>query len=596
MRTTSCARLAVLLGGFAFGCGDDATATPDAGGVLPGTDAGQSTACESAPTTFAAIERSIFAAHGCTADACHGRADGEGGLDLRPGFAFDSLVNHPSTAALATPMMRVLPGEQEESFLYLKLAALTYGDPLPTGGGTPMPNGPVAAVPPEKLEALRLWIRSGASEDAVVMGTDALLGCELPPATPLKAEPLEPPAAAEGFQLYAPPWDLPEESENEVCYATYYDLSAVAPEGARTPCPESLGGATETCVMFHDTSFVQDAQSHHSIIDVYFGPAAATDASWGGFTCLGGEHAGMTCDPTRVGVPVAEGGADCGPRAGCASAVQRSAACIGVGPADLRSSSLTIGGSQDSRYDVSPPDGVYGVLPIRGFVMWNSHGFNLTTQPTNIEQYLNMYYAAPADQMYMLRRIFEDGQIFAMNVPAFGEQEICATWTVPEGGHVTLLSSHVHQRGRLFRIWDPPNMPCSPGDSACVARADAPIYSSTVYNDATVLTYDPARAFDAPSDVDRTLLYCATFDNGANDPSRVKRQSTSPRPPGFVPFGGPCPDTALRCIGGDAQGEICGGDANLCTGGGECDACPLTGGLTTEDEMFILFGFYYQVE
>jgi hypothetical protein len=228
--------------------------------------------------------------------------------------------------------------------------------------------------------------------------------------------------------------------------------------------------------------------------------------------------------------------------------------------------------------------------------MWNSHGFNLTTQPTNNEQYLNMYYAAPADQMYMLRRIFEDGQIFAMNVPAFGEQEICATWTVPEGGHVTLLSSHVHQRGRLFRIWDPPNMPCSPGDSACVARADAPIYSSTVYNDATVLTYDPARAFDAPSDVDRTLLYCATFDNGANDPSRVKRQSTSPRPPGFVPFGGPCPDTALRCIGGDAQGEICGGDANLCTGGGECDACPLTGGLTTEDEMFILFGFYYQVE
>jgi hypothetical protein len=112
MRTTSCARLAVLLGGFAFGCGDDATATPDAGGVLPGTDAGQSTACESAPTTFAAIERSIFAAHGCTADACHGRADGEGGLDLRPGFAFDSLVNHPSTAALATPMMRVLPGAQ----------------------------------------------------------------------------------------------------------------------------------------------------------------------------------------------------------------------------------------------------------------------------------------------------------------------------------------------------------------------------------------------------------------------------------------------------------------------------------------------------
>ena len=28
-------------------------------------------------------------------------------------------------------------------------------------------------------------------------------------------------------------------------------------------------------------------------------------------------------------------------------------------------------------------------------------------------------------------------------------------------------------------------------------------------------------------------------------------------------------------------------------GDGECDACPLRGGVTTEDEMFILIGAYF---
>jgi hypothetical protein len=50
------------------------------------------------------------------------------------------------------------------------------------------------------------------------------------------------------------------------------------------------------------------------------------------------------------------------------------------------------------------------------------------------------------------------------------------------------------------------------------------------------------------------------------------------------------------CLGGDRQGTACGGDPASCTGGGLCDACPLRGGVTTEDEMIILLGGFYVVE
>jgi hypothetical protein len=34
-------------------------------------------------------------------------------------------------------------------------------------------------------------------------------------------------------------------------------------------------------------------------------------------------------------------------------------------------------------------------------------------------------------------------------------------------------------------------------------------------------------------------------------------------------------------------------DSSLGLGDGVCDACPLEGGVTTEDEMYIMLGLYY---
>ena len=67
----------------------------------------------------------------------------------------------------------------------------------------------------------------------------------------------------------------------------------------------------------------------------------------------------------------------------------------------------------------------------------------------------------------------------------------------------------------------------------------------------------------------------------------MKRKST-------LPVGAsPCTNEQLSCVGGERQGQLCGGvDAN-CGAGGVCDACAVRGGVTTEDEMLILLGNYY---
>ena len=48
------------------------------------------------------------------------------------------------------------------------------------------------------------------------------------------------PAFGSGVQLYAPPWPLPAQSEDEVCYSTYYDLTltpGLVPGPSMVICP-----------------------------------------------------------------------------------------------------------------------------------------------------------------------------------------------------------------------------------------------------------------------------------------------------------------------------------------------------------------------
>ena len=56
----------------------------------------------------------------------------------------------------------------------------------------------------------------------------------------------------------------------------------------------------------------------------------------------------------------------------------------------------------------------------------------------------------------------------------------------------------------------------------------------------------------------------------------------------------------MACLDGPHKGELCHGNNAECDsapglGDGICDACPVHGGVTTEDEMFILLGLFYVV-
>ena len=150
---------------------------------------------------------------------------------------------------------------------------------------------------------------------------------------------------------------------------------------------------------------------------------------------------------------------------------------------------------------------------------------------------------------------------------------------------------------------------------AAVASATGPtlrdpqaslLYTNFIYNDPLVLDLTPPMLMGGSASLpaERSVTYCALYDNGYSDPTKVKMKSTSPPTPLGIPglLGGPC-ITPTGCTKGSV-GAPCSGntdaqrnascDSSAGAGDGFCDACELKGGVTTEDEMFLLLGSYFK--
>jgi len=119
--------MAVLLGSFAVG-----------------TSAGE--------VSFAADIVPLFKSR-CV--VCHLPGSEQGGLALHPKGGYANLVNVKSTES---PLLRVAPGNAEESYLYRKLTG-THAEV--GGNGQRMPFGD-ASLTAEEIERVRLWIAGGA--------------------------------------------------------------------------------------------------------------------------------------------------------------------------------------------------------------------------------------------------------------------------------------------------------------------------------------------------------------------------------------------------------------------------------------------------
>ena len=503
------------------------------------------------------------------------------------------------------------------------MAAKSGGESLGAQGisGSAMPVGE-DALSEQALGLLRAWIRGGAPETGIVAGSEQFATCSLEgDIAPRKIQPLPPPAADEGVQFYSGGWTVSAQGEGEVCFITYYDYSDSIPDELKVPCTDVQGGPERDCFAYNEILLAQDPQSHHSITEFYVPPVGSEDQwdpmnlAWKNWTCLGGDNDGASCTP---------GSDECGDRSQCGTAPQTSVACIAYtnAPVELRTPAGFFGAAevrqniataQEATFREHYPTGVYSLMPVAGFIIWDSHAFNLTQSDTRVEQWMNVEFAPPDEQIYPRKQIFDAFEIFSMGtIDAFTSKEVCTTYTIPLHSRLLTLSTHTHRYGKRFRVWYPPNDSCVPGPD-CLPEDRESDYISRDYADPLYQRFfEPdLPAYDSPDARDRTFKYCSLYDNGETNPEEVRRESMKPDAEtcaiveflsafasgaGLQVYGCGCEPEERSCFGGPDQGMACNGDDALCGEGGICDACPTGGGVTTEEEMFILLGSYFVQE
>jgi hypothetical protein len=442
-----------------------------------------------------------------------------------------------------------------------------------------MPVG-LPALSEGELEAVRLWIQGGAPRTGAVgdptkggsSDTIAdLLGACLPVAGPVQIAPLEAPPVDEGIQFRAPPWLLAPETEREICVATYYDFS--------DQVPEEFKSADGTKFYTNGSRLRQDPASHHYVLSSPpLDTSYANDPTFGRWTCYGGDEPGSECDPLNT--------ASCAGGGVCGSELKDALACLGFGPQTGDFGSFLgeglIENVQAANQYLPPREGVYRELPIKGFLYHNAHAFNLTKQESRINTRLNVYYAK--ERRRRLHQVIDYRAVYiGAGTPPFTVKEVCADHVVPPGAELMRLTSHTHKRGKRFWVTS------ATGDQ---------IYESFLYSDPLYKEFDPALPFNGVTDAERTLRACARYNNGvaadgSPDPETVTRYSRMPDRATCKPIACAAGRIGAACNGAEDNATC---DSKPGAGDGLCDACPITAGVTTEDEMFVLMPWYVMPE
>lgn len=547
------------------GCSDSGSGPAGGGPVVDPTCDGK----EQYASTYEAVQKRIFEGGGCTSEVCHGSGK-VGGLQLTADVAYANIMER---ASLEQPQLKLIePGDEERSYLWRKLAAATRPGSVEITGA-PMPLGR-AAIGEQDLELLRLWIYAGAPETGTVKGTEELLGACLPPVEPITIKPLAPPDPSEGVQFVLPQWDLPSASEHEICIATYYDISDRVPDEFKDPSGEMF--------RFFAFDLRQDPQSHHLLL--YYSPLNFQPGgidphhpSFGAWNCRGGAKDGQSCEPLDLD--------SCGSDGVCASTPEESFACGTYGPPSPGRPAEIMGGAGQSQAYLPFREGVFAQIPMKGVIYWNSHAFNTTAKDTKMNGRINYLYAK--QQQYPVTRISVFDAIFKPNNPPFTVETFCNDEVFPVGSRIFHLFAHMHSHGKHF--WA--NFP-----------ADGPqIYETFSYQDPTQQYYDPPLVLDSPDPKERTIRYCGTYNNGVNEDGSFNVETVtraSRVPTSAQQTLGQC--RPIACVNEGAVGRACNGrddDATCDTqpgkGDGDCDACRITGGESTQNEMFVLFGAMY---
>ncbi|NND67741.1 MAG: hypothetical protein HKN19_09150, partial [Halioglobus sp.] len=523
--------------------------------------------CPSFESTFEAIQATVFEQAGCANSLCHGAAQA-GELDLTPSVAFENLVGVPSSGS---SLLRVDPRDPSKSYLYHKLSAKTFPGSYAVGGA-PMPSAG-EGISAGQLEAIRLWIEAGAPGEGSVGDTlgrgedeiERLLGVCLPEAEAVNTVPLPRPAPEKGIQFAMPPHDVPAEEETEICFAVYEDFRDVIP-------PQYMSADREFFYM-HKDDRREDAFTHHNVL--FYAPLPVEDIhhpSFGNWTCAGGETEGQACEPTDL--------SSCG-SGKCRSEIKNNIACRGYGPRLPPPDRSEGDGGDGSVFGSIIPirssvikDGFYEVYPTHGIFYWNSHAFNLTTEDGIHHVWNNLFFAN--DRRFQANHVTYSTHIYAgVGTPPFEKRTVCRDYEFNQGDGVLSLTSHTHKRGERFFMHLP---------------GGEQIYETFNYDEPLEAIYEPPIVFNGTDPAERTIEYCATYNNGVNadgSPNIETVTRASRRPPNT----GACPPVA--CVAGKI-GAACNGedddascDSSPGAGDGWCDACTIRAGVSSDDEMFI---------
>jgi hypothetical protein len=310
----------------------------------------------------------------------------------------------------------------------------------------------------------------------------------------------------------------------------------------------------------------QDSVSHHMVVWNPKKDLTTLTPNAPGWSCRGGPSAGAPCDATKGSVACGEGGV-------CGGPATNGTFCGGIGEL-FASGGLPeqIANTQAPQEYLPPIDGVYWEVPLRGVLWFNSHSFNLTEEDTTLHARMNFYYAGAADRKRQMVPHNEVRNQVPVGQPPFTRKTYCEPFEVPANNAIAVMTGHTHRRGERFWVND---------------SSGKQIYENFIYNDPQYKRYEPWLEFSSALPSERTLEFCATFNNGLKqddspDLELVTRASRMPERTSCVP---------VACVAGKVT-AACRVDADCDSspksGDGDCDACPITGGTTTENEMFVL--------
>jgi hypothetical protein len=521
----------------------------------------------------------------CALSSCHSSLARKGELVLdHEDVSYASLVNRPSAhpEAKAAGLLRVKPGDPENSFLVRKLRGLGPGDAMPQGV-RPLAEDTIAMIEdwiargahgtteecPETVDGVAPPLRTGAARAM----------CGEPP--PRRGDfvwapepPLEVPAAGEGIQLFVPRREVAPGTEWESCYAFRPDWKQIGAD---------RGLANFRALSIRKQEYRMHEGSHHLLLYAYSGQYPDQWALGRHFPCF----AAACTNP-----------ADC--------------------PPDTGESLLPIGGTQVAgvRYEVNYPQGVG--LPIlllsENIVLIADVHYTNPFQPPQPQVYgeawLNLHFYNPGEAKVLL-----DG-IFAINfqdlvVEPFESKTFSRIWQPrsiltrsPVDAAVFQLFGHMHKRGELFQIdyvkggkcsasqrlcgrdedcsCKPYQRECTPGQT-CVREAgaeDTTIYRTTEWDNAPVVDFPRPYLL---VNKDQGLRWTCTHTNGVrDDPSRPPKK---------------CHEGCNSC-GWDAATRTCTYDRGVQLGYDaaprvfqEGEPIPLVFGELADDDMCNMFGY-----